>query len=162
MVTSPPTTVPLPRATYLLLLLDADSGRPIDGRTKLEKLTFLVQKKVVEELKIGVAQDSYHFRPFHFGAFTEEVFDDLSALRTLGLVEISGDEASTQVFSVTPQGQAAVRRLISEGRISTFLVEEIKKIKSAYGRMNLDDLVARVYREYPAFTEKSQIRSRYF
>ena len=60
------------------------------------------------------------------------------------------------------QGQAAARRLISEGRVSTLLVEEINKIKSAYGRMNLDDLVARVYREYPAFTEKSQIRSRYF
>src|SRR5207245_2414529 len=118
-VTSPPSPVPLPRATYLLLLLETDNGRPIEGRTRLDKLAFLVQQKVIEDLKVGVAQDSYHFRPLHYGPFTEEVFDDLTALRTMGLVDIAGDEASTQLFRITPEGQRVVRRLIGEGRVST-------------------------------------------
>ena len=39
----------LPRATYLLVLLDSNKQKPITGRTALEKLTFLVQKKIIEE-----------------------------------------------------------------------------------------------------------------
>jgi uncharacterized protein YwgA len=161
-MTSPPSSVPLPRATYLLLLLEADNARPIQGRTKLEKLAFLVQQKVIDDLKVGVSPDSYHFRPLNFGPFTEEVFDDLTALRTLGLVDFSGDELSTQVFRITAEGQRAVQRLIEEGRVSSLLVEGIRKIKSTYGRMDLDELVGRVYREYPRFAEASQIRGRYF
>jgi len=155
---SPP---PLPRATYVLLLLDADNGAPIRGRTRLEKLTFLVQMRIVDGLKVGVTQESYRFRPFHYGPYTEEVFDDLMALQMLGLVSIVGDDEAQQTFAITPRGHEAVQRLVQEARVTSVLVDEIRKIKATFGRMNLDQLVQRVYTDYPQYTEKSHIKDRY-
>jgi uncharacterized protein YwgA len=117
--------------------------------------------RVVEGLKVGVTQESYRFRPFHYGPFTEEVFDDLMALQMLGLVSVIGDQEAEQKFVITPTGHDAVQRLLQEARISPVLLDEIRKIKVTFGRMNLDQLIRRVYADYPQYTEKSQIRDRY-
>ncbi len=152
---------PLPRATYLLLLLNADNGASIQGRTKLVKLAFLVQKRVVEGLKIGVSEESYSFRPLHYGPFTEEVFDDLAALQMLNLVSVVGDDPDSQNFMITDRGREAVRRLADEARVSSILMQEIGKVKVMYGRMPLNQLIDRVYHDYPEYTEKSEIKNRY-
>jgi len=148
----------LPRATYLLVLLDSNKQKPIIGRTALEKLTFLVEKKIIEELKIGLSTDTYHFRPWRFGPFTEEVFDDLNALQTVGLIAIEGEDEETQRFSVTENGHKSVQRLVKTGRLASLLYEEIDRIKTNYGKVSLMDLVERVYKEYPKFTERSEIK----
>ena len=59
------------RPFYMLTLLASNDGAPIHGRTRLEKLVFLIQKELVESQKLGISEDSYHFRPLHYGPFTE-------------------------------------------------------------------------------------------
>ncbi len=159
--TAPRSAAPLPRATYLLLLLDADNGAPIQGRTKLVKLAFLVQKKVIEGLKVGITEERYTFRPWHYGPFTEEVFDDVAALQVLGLVSIAGENPDTQTFALTDSGKEAVKRLAEEARISAILRDEIRRIKTTYGRLPLSRLIERVYHDYPEYTDKSEIKDRY-
>lgn len=148
----------MPRATYVLLLLDANRQVPIEGRTRLEKLLFLVQKKLVEEMGIGFITDPYSFRPLYFGPFTEDVYDDLDTLRTFGLVEIKGDDEATQKFMITAKGHEAVLRLKESGRVPSLLIDEIESLKRSYGRMNLKDLIERVYKQYPQYTMKSEIK----
>jgi len=145
----------------LLLLLDADNGAPVQGHTRLVKLAFLVQKKVIEGLKVGVTEESYKFRPWHYGPYTEEVYDDLTALQLLDLVNVMGEDPDRQTFTITTKGREAVRRLADEARISAILMEEIRRIKVTYGRIPLQQLMDRVYHEYPEYTEKSEIKNRY-
>ena len=152
----------LPRATYLLLLLDADNGAPIHGRTRLEKLAFIIQMKVIEGLHLGVTNESYEFRPFNYGPYTKEVLDDLVSLQMVGLAQIDGEPDTEQTFQITKQGQAAVQRLLADKRIPPILVEEIRKVKTVYGKLSLDKLIGLVYSQWPEFTEKSEIKSRYF
>jgi uncharacterized protein YwgA len=154
--------MPLPRATYLLLLLDADNGAPIRGRTRLEKLAFIIQMKVIEGLHLGITNESYEFRPFNYGPYTEEVLDDIVSLQMVGLVQIDGEPDSEQTFRITREGQTAVERLLTDKRIPPILVEEIRRVKTVYGRLSLDKLIGLVYREWPEFTEKSEIKGRYF
>lgn len=151
----------LSRPIYMLALLAADSGSPIQGRTKLEKLTFLIQKELVESEKLGISDDAYHFRPLHYGPFTEEVLDDVTTLQVLGLVEVTGEEDSTQVFRLTPKGSAAFDRLLAREGLPKRLLDGVRRIKTTYGRMPMDELLSKVYNAYPAYTTKSVIRDRY-
>ena len=151
----------LPRATYLLSLLDADPEEPIKGRTRLEKLAFLIQKRVIEEKKLSVTDESYRFRPLHYGPFTEEVLDDAMSLSLLGLVNISGEDEDTQEFSITERGRSALSRLQTKGLLPERVGEEVRRIRLKEGKLPLDTLVGQVYNAYPEYTEKSIIKSRY-
>jgi uncharacterized protein len=149
------------RPVYLLLLLDGDREHPIEGRTRLEKLAFLIQKRVVEELKLGISPQAYDFRALHFGPFSEEVLDDITSLQLLGLVDIHGDDDQTQTFQLSSKGVEVVRKLLASGKVSRVLAEEIRRIRSTYGSMSLDKLVGRIYKDYPEYTVNSVIRDRY-
>jgi len=148
----------LPRATYLALLLDAQKEAPVIGRTRLDKLLFLVQMRAVVELRIGIATDDYHFRSWWFGPFTEEIIDDLVALQTVGMVEVIGEDEETQEFRISEKGHLALENIRRMNLIPMPLLEQIEKIKSRYNRMNLEDLMRSVYNDYPQFTERSRIR----
>jgi uncharacterized protein YwgA len=160
--TSAPSVGSLPRATYLLLLLYADNSVEVKGRTRLEKLAFLVQKRVLESLKLSVSEEAYNFRPFYYGPFTEEVFDDVEALQMFGLVSISGEGQEFQTYTLTAKGRAAVERLITSERIPPRLLQGVETVKKTYGRLPLDDLIRRVYQDYPDYTDLSVVKDRYF
>lgn len=155
-----PKTV-LPRIVYVLLLLAADKAAPIVGKTRLEKLVFLIQERVIQGLRLVVSEEVYHFRPLHFGPFSEEVYDDLRALRTLGLVRVEGDDEVTQQFLITDKGQTAVQRMLDGGHIPRVLFEAIEKVKTKFNHLDLDELLSKVYNEYPEYAEQSLIRDRY-
>jgi uncharacterized protein len=151
----------LSRPFYMLTLLASADAAPIQGRTRLEKLTFLIQKELVEDQKLGISEDAYHFRPLHYGPFTEEVLDDVTTLQVLGLVDVTGSEDAAQVFRLTEKGKTAFERLLARGGLPKRLLEGVRKIKTTYGRMPMDELLSRVYNSYPGYTTKSVIRDRY-
>lgn len=149
------------RPIYVLMLLAGDKGEPVLGRTRFEKLVFLVQKQVIEERKSSLSDDLYHFRPLHFGPFSEEVFDDFSALQVLNLASVSGDGSEDQVFSITDRGKRALERLLDANPVAGRVFSEVEKLKKTYGKLDLNALVGSVYRTYPEFTSRSIIRDRY-
>ena len=151
----------LPRATYLLLLLNSASKKGIEGRTRLEKLVFLMQKRLIEDLKWGITSNTYKFRAYNYGPFSEEVLDDLTSLQMLKLVEVEGEEQENQKFVITDKGREVVDKLVRNANVSHNLANAIKHIMSSFGELPLDKLVERVYKEYPDYTVNSLIRSRY-
>lgn len=151
----------LSRPIYMLALLASDGGAPIHGRTRLEKLTFLIQKELVESQKLGISEDSYHFRPLHYGPFTEEVLDDVTTLQILGLIAVSGDQDISQTFQLTEKGRNAFDKLLARGDLPERLLEGVRRIKITYGKVPTDRLLTFVYNTYPSYTTKSVIRDRY-
>lgn len=149
------------RPLYLMAMLGADRSAPIVGRTRLVKLVFLMQKKVLEELRLGLTADGYRFRAFNFGPFTEEVYDDFETLRIRGLAGVEGADEALQSYHLTDAGVALLSRLLSQGRLSRPLFDEIQKVKVTYGRLALDKLIRQVYAQYPSYTGESLIRDRF-
>lgn len=122
------------------------------------KLVFLLQKKILEELRLGFASDAYRFRPFNYGPYTEEVYDDFETLRIRGLADVEGDDEATQRYHLTDKGRAVLSNLVTGHTISPTLFDEIQKLKRIYGPLPLDQLIKRVYSQYPSYTGKSLIK----
>ena len=149
------------RPLYLLTLLGADRCSAVEGRTRLIKLMFLVQKRVIEELKLGITRDAYNFRAFNYGPYSEDVYADFEFLRIRGLAQVDGDDEAVQRFHLTPRGQAMISRLVTNRTISPAMFDETQRIKQTYGKLSLEKLLARVYAQYPAFTTRSLIKERF-
>lgn len=151
----------LPRATYILLLLNSMPNKVIEGRTRLEKLVFVTQKKLIEDMNWGVTNNVYNFRAFNYGPFTEEVLDDIASLEILKLVKVEKENLSNPTYSITEKGEQVVKNIISGKKIPVNIVNEIKKIASGFGKLPLNKLIELVYKEYPDYTGKSLIKSKY-
>ena len=68
------------RTNLLLLVLDAAGGEPFSP-VQLQKSLFLVTKARIPHLP----DDGYEFEPYHYGPFSQQIYEDLSttAKRTL-------------------------------------------------------------------------------
>jgi len=140
-----------------LVLLEAEDGDPIEGRTRLQKLMFLIQKRLEEHgepIKWG-----YLFQPYDYGPFAKELYDDLDQLRRRGLVEERerhlDDDVIQYNYILTSKGENYVEEQF-DGQ------EEIKKmskaascIKNSFNHIPLQQLIDHVYTEYPEYAENS-------
>ena len=83
------------RKDLLLLLLfsqgqSEEEAEPIEGRTRLMKLLFLLQfQKEFPVDKILESHSKYEFQAYHYGPFTKDVFNDLEFLENVGLIDVN-------------------------------------------------------------------------
>lgn len=156
----------------MVLLLHARGPRDNDairGMTRLQKLLFVIDQHL--DARSG-------FRAYNYGPFNESVNDAASALRIAGLVgeERSGGspsfdemmahverrsgpaEQGPELFALTSEGHATAERLRRSSRQFEQLFRQISELRRDWDATDLNDLVARVYEEYPEFAEKSLIR----
>lgn len=159
----------------MVLLLHAPGSRgaeAIHGMTRLQKLLFVIEQKVTA---------GQHFYAYNYGPFDEAVHDAVSALRLAGFLgdsirlraapptfeemmqtatERSGprDTGVPEVFELNAEGHEAAERLRRASRAYEALFDRIGEIRQEWDTPNIDDLVDRVYAEWPEYTEKSLIR----
>ena len=87
------------RADVLLLLLFAPGpsgewGEPVQGRTRLVKLLFLLNESWKRSRESGPLVPSfYEFYPYRFGPFSKEIFDDVEFFRNLQIVDVRPDDS---------------------------------------------------------------------
>lgn len=145
----------LTRSEVLLLLLNAPGlsnieNEPIRGRTKLQKLLFLIQKRIPKNSLLV----SYPFRPFKYGPFCKEVYDDLQFLKKEGLIEEAKeylkDKGIYVKFKLTEKGQQKAREIASTpaGMEIAKIVNDVKK---EFNSMSVANLVEFTHRKYPGY-----------
>jgi predicted DNA binding CopG/RHH family protein len=171
-----PSSHPWPSMRDLMvLLLHAPGSRgaeAIHGMTRLQKLLFVIEHKVTA---------GQHFYGYNYGPFDEAVHDAVSALRLAGFlggstrlraapptfeemmqsatVRSGPREAGVpEVFELNAEGHEAAERLRRANRAYEVLFERIAEIRQEWDSPNIDDLVDRVYAEWPEYTEKSLIK----
>lgn len=159
----------------MVLLLHAPGSRgseAIHGMTRLQKLLFVIEQKLIP---------GQHFYAHNYGPFDEAVHDAANALRLAGFVggttPLSGSPPTfeemmrtaadrsgpretnePEVFALNAEGHEAAERLRRSNRAYEALFERIAEIRKEWDTPRLDDLVARVYAEWPQYAEKSLIR----
>jgi uncharacterized protein YwgA len=145
----------LTRSEVLLLLLNAPGlsgveNEPIKGRTKLQKLLFLIQKSIPKNSLLV----SYPFRPFKYGPFCKEVYDDLQFLKEEGLIkeekEYLKEKGIYVKFKLTEKGQQKARELANTPE-GIELVKVVTDIKKKFNHMTVADLVEFTHEQYPGY-----------
>ncbi len=124
--------------------------------TKFTKIVFEVEKKVIEPI---ISEPLLSFKADNFGPFTEEIYDNLGFLQNLDLAEIAKEGDITEV-SITEKGVEVFNERVGK-EIPREILKMIEIIVEEYGTLNHDELLRRVYNEYPEFAEKSLVRERY-
>lgn len=130
----------------------------IEGRTQLQKLTFLGQKE-------GKMEGGYNFRKWKFGPFSDDIWKDLDALVNHGeAMEIPQNSKEGEVlgymYTLSKQGRDYVTNEILP-KLDQETLNQLKTVIMRYSRMTLAELLTYVYQKYPDYTEKSQVRDRF-
>jgi len=151
---SSPSKTPIKRTDIVLLLLHADSGYPIDGNTRFEKLIFLIQKEIIDKWDV-VMSSTFNYEPDRFGPLATEMYDEIAYLKENGMLE----EIGRNRFKITRKGVRFVEQVITR-RVPQKIMEAIDAKKRTYDKVELNSLLRYVYLNYPAYTEKSEIRDK--
>lgn len=139
-----------------LALLEVEDEKPVEGRTRLQKLMFLTQKRLDER---GSQIDwGYPFLPYDYGPFAKELYDDLDWLRHRGLIKERerrlDDDVIQYDYILTSEGrEVAKERLEDEGMSQ--LKETFEAVKKEFNDIPLQQLIDHVYSEYPEYAENS-------
>jgi uncharacterized protein YwgA len=179
----------LSRAQLLMLLLAAPGARgsdaePIQGTTRLQKLMFLLENEAGLRTTNG---PEFGFTAYKFGPVSKELYDDLEKLENLGFLasdpvaeasqteldeyglafdDLMGEEEqeSKETFEekryrLTTKGLNWLKPRIDPARDKEML-ERIRRVKSKYGGLSLQDLLHHVYTKYPEMTTASEIKTK--
>lgn len=175
--------VKLNRKDIILYLLYANGMQPVTGRTRLQKVLFLLEKeqKLASHLK-----STFDFEPWKFGPYSAELLRDIEFLENVGLLKSKSvgllgeperkeqdlasldyiDDASEyspeqlyvqEEFCLTEHGLKFVQERI-EPRLSSKIKTAIATTKKKYGRLSLSSLLRYVYIKYPRYAAKSELK----
>ena len=128
------------RQKVILSLIDQMSGRMSDethgkvSRLRLVKWAFLLEK----EAKM---KTFYQFVPYHHGPFSFTLYHELETLRRNGYIRFCPSEDGIQRVSDVPIPP-----------IDCVLESEISDFSRKYRSLSTEELINRVYSDYPWFT----------
>lgn len=141
-------------------LLYADGQENIIGRTRIQKLAFLIEMEYQSSQGISMPLNpgSFNFEPYDYGPFSKELYDVLEDMDRQGLIEEDEQEyregKTRYEYELTEKGKDFV-----EDQLSTDAAVEIlrkaSKYKSEYNKVPLPDLIKYVYSEYPEYASES-------
>ena len=174
------------RKDVLLLLLYApgpmgNQAEPITGRTRLQKLLFLLGKQHSLD---RLVPNYYEYRPYKFGPFSKDLVEDLEFLENLGFVQegrtgtssLAEDEeleysydflteedtsempcaSCVPCFALTDKGRAFVEAQLLPYLSSTD-AKAIDTVKAKLGAIPLVNLLRYVYKHYPEAASETEL-----
>lgn len=151
------------RLRQLLPALIAYAGReePINGRTRLQKMVFLLQEKVPE------FSDKYAFRPYDYGPYASNLQMDLDEMIERGVLQEkewrTPEEKSAFQYFLTTQGRAFVERVLADKTLAErhalrTVLAAAEEVKSEANRKPLASLLRDVYEEHPRYASRSKFQ----
>jgi uncharacterized protein YwgA len=130
------------------------AGGIIKGKTRLQKIIFLLQ----QELGITI----FEFKPYRFGPFSSQLNEIIDSLLNQGLLQMqkskfsSLEEKSIEIVSLTNEGIAKAEQVIESLDNVTRITARI--LAKHYAMVPLTYLIAYIYAKYPDFTTLSEIK----
>lgn len=133
----------------------AQDNEPVQGRTRFQKMVFLLQQRMNPEEE-GFRQ--YDYEAYDYGPFSKDLYADLDGLIEQGYVDENTEEFDENKilyeYKLTEKGQNMVNRLEPEKRF-----EEVfnlsYEMKSEFNNRPLSEVIDYVYSEYPEYAENS-------
>jgi uncharacterized protein YwgA len=134
--------------TLVPLLLCESFGR-MEGKTRFQKLVYLVQK---EANRCNVPASSFKYEIYYYGPFSPELSTALENLKETDLIEeeteITPSGYTRYVYSLTEKGKKLLEDAKERRLVSKKLERIVTGIKKDFGEMELSELVKEAYREF--------------
>lgn len=136
-----------------LALLCASDEQEIRGRTRLQKMVFLIQQQ------FGDTQDlpgEYTYIPYDYGPFAKKLYDDLDFLEERDVItenRVTLDDKVVYYYSLGPNADEYLDNWSSD-EIDRIL-DMAEQIKDQFNDMPLPNLLDYVYSEHPEYAENS-------
>ncbi|MHA1228199.1 MAG: UPF0175 family protein [Candidatus Hodarchaeales archaeon] len=124
----------------ILFILGALKNTPINNKTKLQKILFLISNVFPEY------QDLIEFEPHLFGPYSEDIEVITEDLVRLGLIETKGRK-----YTLTQNGYKIFKQL----RPKKELLEVIEDFKEFLNDLTQDELLTFIYVTYPDFIDEA-------
>lgn len=122
-----------------------DSYTPV----QIQKLLFLLQKKVPSFAKIG-----FDFKPYDYGPFDKNVYTELETLATEGLVDIrERGFSSWRSYGLTTNGLNKAKEIFDN--LDNDSREKVNKLSIFVRQLTFSELVSAIYNAYPEMKQNS-------
>lgn len=151
------------RQAFSLLMVHANGGEPVRGRTRFQKMMFLLWEKMEREGKEGCS--GLGFVPHHYGPYSRQLQDDIEGLIGEGMIEEEKEESPagqyTYRYRVTEAGAGMATALVEDSGYRKFgfggeAYKTICDIKKRVNGMGIRDLLEEVYAEHPEYAQYSK------
>lgn len=141
-----------------IALMYVNGQEPIEGRTRLQKMVFLMQQKINERALAPLNGHDYEFVPYDYGPFSKELYDDLDTLIAEEFVEDAEEEFAPgklrYEYYIDSDGNDFVEDQ-QTSKDAQVIIDLAREIKTEYNDVRLSDLIDDVYSKYPEYAENS-------
>jgi uncharacterized protein YwgA len=137
----------------LLMLFEESEQHKIEGRTRLQKLVFLVQK-----LWDQPSSEVFNFKPYDYGPFSADILHELDRMEEDGLVEEQVTrlpQGKKYTYTLTDQGEQRSEEIsdASDGQVESV----VQRVISQFDSMPISRLLEYVYNKFPSYTVNSKL-----
>jgi type I restriction enzyme, S subunit len=119
--------------------------------TALMKYAFLFQMEGNGQRRL------YHFVPSHYGPFAKQLYEDLQGLVQDGVVRVENDQDEGKARITLVDMDKADEMLAN---MSEDVKADVASIVERYGSLDHRNLLKTVYKKYPAYAMKSEVKKR--
>ena len=134
---------------FILLLLDADNQKPIEGKLFIQKEMFLIVKEVCTEL-----ENELNFKAYNYGPYSQQLVNLLEELEENSFIEIDRFDDNNE-YKITNRG----RQELKNKTFSDNIKRKIHNLKVGSNKLGYKGLLRYVYFTYPEYTENSIIKN---
>jgi hypothetical protein len=135
---------------YVLAVLAADADAHFSP-VQLQKLFFLLERKVGSR----VGGPHFTFRPYNYGPFDAQVYEEVERLEGVGLANIARPHFGPREFALNDRGKAAGLKVLIDHGLSGAMCEYFANVSKYVRSMSFQQLVSSVYREFPEMKARS-------
>lgn len=139
----------------LILLYESEDHR-IQGRTRFQKMVFLVQEVIDDK-----GYNLYNFIKYDYGPFAKQLLDDLERFEDLGLVTIDEKDlyrgGTRYDHKLTSKGIKSVEKLLNESPSPALKAvrQAAQEIIEEWNDESMWDLLDHIYEQHPEYKERS-------
>lgn len=144
------------RRALPLALLSADEEGTVEGRTRFQKLVFLLQKECN-----GIGSE-YDFKPHNYGPYSEDLSQDLKIMGREGYIDIVEEKtfngSKKYIYNLTDKGRDYFEDILRDAPDAhSCLTDYAEEIENRYNDEELFDLLDYVYDRYPKMAVNSTL-----
>lgn len=132
------------RQDVVLAMLGSATGRAFSP-VQLQKAMFLVQRNIPE---IFGENQQFAFEPYDYGPFDRSVYDEATALASLGLAKIEQPPGyGIRQYSASEEGEKLSRQILAN--LNPAHAEYVDRVSTWVRSLGFAKLVKSIYEAYP-------------
>lgn len=142
-----------------LMLVSLMSERILQAKTAAQHavlLTALMKYAFLLQMEGTSRRRFYHFVPYRYGPFAEQMYDDLQQLVQEDIVRIENDSVEQKTQVLLSNAEKA-KKMVAE--LPADLKADVSLIVETYAKLDERKLLKTVHKKYPAYADDSEIKS---